>query len=57
MRIESIADHLDLIEIIARWHWEEWGYADPGGSLASWTAGLRARTTWAGGHDHGFRPG
>ncbi len=44
VRIESIADHLALIETIARWHWEAWGQADPGGSLASWTAGLRERT-------------
>ncbi|HKG25703.1 MAG TPA: GNAT family N-acetyltransferase [Thermomicrobiales bacterium] len=42
-RIETIADHLDLIETIARWHWDEWGHADPGGSPASWTAGLRER--------------
>jgi GNAT superfamily N-acetyltransferase len=44
VRIESIADHLELVETIARWHWEEWGHADPGGSLAGWTAGLRTRT-------------
>lgn len=43
-RIESIAGHLDLIETIARWHWNEWSHADPAGSLASWTAGLRERT-------------
>lgn len=41
--IESIADHLELIEQIAAWHWAEWGHADPGGSLASWTEGLRQR--------------
>jgi predicted N-acetyltransferase YhbS len=44
VRIESIADHPDLVEAIARWHWDEWGHVDPGGSLASWTAGLRRRT-------------
>ncbi len=42
--IESIADHLDLVATIAEWHWAEWGHADPGGSLASWTEGLRRRT-------------
>ena len=41
MRIESVADHLDLIETIARWHWDEWGDTDPGGSLEAWTEGLR----------------
>ena len=44
LRIASIADHLDLVETIACWHWEEWGHADPGGSLESWTEGLRSRT-------------
>jgi GNAT superfamily N-acetyltransferase len=44
IRIESIADHLDLIPTIARWHWDEWGHADPDGSLESWTAGLARRT-------------
>jgi GNAT superfamily N-acetyltransferase len=44
MRIESIADHLDLVPTIARWHWDEWGHTDPTGSLAAWTAGLRQRT-------------
>ena len=47
VRIESIADHSDLVETIARWHWDEWGHVDPGGSLASWTAGLRRRTNRA----------
>ena len=44
LRIESIADHLDLVETIARWHWDEWGDSDPSGSLESWTDGLRQRT-------------
>ncbi len=44
MRIESIADHLDLIDTIAGWHWDEWGGVDPGGSLESWTEGLQQRT-------------
>jgi GNAT superfamily N-acetyltransferase len=47
VRIESIADHLETIETIARWHWEAWGHADPEGSLATWTAGLRQRTNRA----------
>jgi GNAT superfamily N-acetyltransferase len=44
VRIESIADHLDILEVLAQWHWEEWGHFDPDGSLATWTAGLRERT-------------
>ena len=44
MRIESIADHLDVVEMLARWQWDEWGRPEFGGSLESWTAGLRERT-------------
>ena len=44
MRIESIADHLDLIETIAAWHFQEWGHADPTGSVKIWAEGLRQRT-------------
>ena len=44
MRIESIADHFDLIEILGRWHWDEWGRTDPSGSLQSWTENLRRFT-------------
>jgi len=44
MKVESLADHLDLVETIARWHWDEWGLHDPGGSLQSWTEGLMQRT-------------
>jgi GNAT superfamily N-acetyltransferase len=44
IRIETAADHPELVPTIARWHWQEWGHADPGGSLAAWTDGLRRRT-------------
>ncbi|MEA2598778.1 MAG: hypothetical protein QOF01_5247 [Thermomicrobiales bacterium] len=44
VRIASIADHLGLVDTIAAWHWAEWGHVDQGGSLASWTEGLRGRT-------------
>jgi GNAT superfamily N-acetyltransferase len=40
-RIELLADHPSLVDTIARWHWEEWGHADPGGSLEGWTSSLR----------------
>ncbi len=43
LRIESIADHLDLIPKLAEWHYREWGHLDPFGSLESWTEGLRLR--------------
>lgn len=44
MQIESIADHLDWVPLIAGWHWQEWGDTDPLGSQAQWTQGLAERT-------------
>jgi len=44
MQIESIAEHLDWVPLIAGWHWQEWGDTDPTGSLAQWTQGLYERT-------------
>ena len=43
MQIESIADHLDLVDVIARWHFAEWGQLDPSNTLEAWTEGLRQR--------------
>jgi N-acetylglutamate synthase-like GNAT family acetyltransferase len=43
MQIESIADHLDLIDTIALWHFREWGHKDPTGSVKSWANGIRRR--------------
>lgn len=41
MHIASLADHLDLIDTIARWHWKQWDQAYPGGSVPMWAEGLR----------------
>lgn len=35
LQIEHLADHLDCVETLARWHWDEWDHADPTKSLAS----------------------
>ena len=43
MHIDSIADHLERVDLIARWYYDEWGHLDPEGSLESWTKGLRER--------------
>jgi GNAT superfamily N-acetyltransferase len=43
MQIANVADHPDLIDTIARWHWDQWGHADPGGSAQSWAESLRRR--------------
>lgn len=44
VRIESIADHLDLIDTIAAWHWHEWGRTDRGGSQDAWAERIRCFT-------------
>ena len=38
-----LADHLDLIDTIALWHFREWGHKDPTGSVQSWADGIRRR--------------
>jgi GNAT superfamily N-acetyltransferase len=43
MRVENVADHPELVEIVARWHWDEWDHADPDESLETLTASLRSR--------------
>lgn len=43
MRIENAADYPEFIATIARWHWDEWGHADPAGSLEAWIAALQER--------------
>lgn len=43
LRIEPLAHHFDLVRLVARWHWDEWGHADPGGSIDSWADRLRQR--------------
>lgn len=44
VRIESIADHPDLVDTVARWQWGEWGHLDPADSLAARIASLRDQT-------------
>ncbi|MFT5102034.1 MAG: ribosomal protein S18 acetylase RimI-like enzyme [Planctomycetaceae bacterium] len=43
MRIELLHDHAELAKIIGRWHWQEWGHADPGGSVDTWIEGIAGR--------------
>lgn len=44
MKIDPLADHLDLVETIGTWHWNEWGHVDPAGSRESWIKGLSLKT-------------
>jgi GNAT superfamily N-acetyltransferase len=41
VRIEPLSEHPELVEVVGRWHWDEWGHEDPDGSLAEWTSRLR----------------
>lgn len=42
-RIEPVHRYKSHIPTVASWHWNEWGHADPEGSLAAWTAALSTR--------------
>lgn len=42
--IVLLADRMDLVPVVATWHWEEWGSGDPGGSLSRWSEGLAKRS-------------
>lgn len=44
MHVESIADHMDLIDTIAQWQWADWGQSYPDWSPTSWAAHLRKFT-------------
>lgn len=41
--IQSLADYPNYIATIGRWHWQEWGHADPEGTLESWIEGIAGR--------------
>jgi GNAT superfamily N-acetyltransferase len=38
--VEPLSRYPEAIAEVAGWHFDEWGHTDPGGSLASWTAGM-----------------
>jgi len=42
MRIEYLANNIALVPIIAHWHHEEWGYFNPGDSVAKRITNLQA---------------
>lgn len=41
MHIDPLIDHLDLVPIIAQWHWQEWGTTDIEGDVETRTKKLR----------------
>jgi GNAT superfamily N-acetyltransferase len=40
LEVAPLADHPEYAEMIARWHWDEWGAAYEDASLEGWTAAL-----------------
>lgn len=44
VRLELLADHLDLVPTVARWHWREWGEEDDELDEAKWVAVVGSRT-------------
>ncbi len=41
--VELLADHMALSRVIGKWHWDEWGAEDPGGSAELWAHALVAQ--------------
>lgn len=48
IRVEPLARHRTLIAAVARWHFAEWGHADPEGSESEWAHELASRAHLAG---------
>jgi GNAT superfamily N-acetyltransferase len=48
VRIAGIAEHPELIETVARWHFGEWGHLEPGDSLAARVAYLNTQAAHPG---------
>ncbi len=46
--IARLADYPQLIETVARWHFDEWGALSPGATLEAWTEQIRETATPSG---------
>lgn len=44
VRVEDLADHIDLVPVLAHWHWREWGDEGSTADEVKWTAVVGART-------------
>jgi predicted N-acetyltransferase YhbS len=42
--IDLLGHRLDLVPLVARWHWDEWGADYDDASLGEWTAQLATKT-------------
>ena len=45
IRIELLADHVDLVDTVVAWHWREWGHGHADALLDEWRARLVERST------------
>ena len=41
LQIGNLADHADLVETVAQWHFDEWSHLRPGSTLDDWIATRR----------------
>jgi GNAT superfamily N-acetyltransferase len=44
IRVEMLADHLDLVDTVAGWHWREWSHGHADASLDDWRARIVERS-------------
>jgi GNAT superfamily N-acetyltransferase len=44
IRVEMLADHLDLVDTVIDWHWREWSHGHADASLDDWRVRLVARS-------------
>ncbi len=38
--VTALSDYPGFVPVVARWHWQDWGHTDPGGTPEAWAAGL-----------------
>ena len=38
--VTALSHYPEFVPVVARWHWQEWGHTDPGGTLTAWEAAL-----------------
>jgi GNAT superfamily N-acetyltransferase len=48
VEVESLADHIELVDLISHWHWKEWGVEEIAGSEAEWRDALQSRAARVG---------
>ncbi len=44
LSVELLGNHLELVPVVARWHWNEWGGEYPASSFDEWSEQLQRKT-------------